>query len=255
MANIKMTVCYDGTNFLGWQKTIEGPSIQESLEKALSQILQTEVSLEAASRTDAGVHAKGQVVNFTISNRSICLKQLQRSLNALLNHQIKIMHIEQEEDSFHPTLDNIGKEYHYFISTAAVEDPFLRHTSWHFNHLLDLDKMRQAASALIGTKDFSAFCNDRARSSKSPICRVDKITIEKLPSSRLCIAIAGNRFLYKMVRNIVGTLAYIGSGKIDAGAMEDILTNKMRQYAGVTAPAHGLFLQQVFYPADKNSPM
>lgn len=252
MRNIKLLISYDGTHYLGWQKTKSGKSIEEALETALSQILNEKVSLQAASRTDAGVHARGQVANFKLSKDEIDLKKLQRGLQGLLDEDISILAIEKAEDSFHPTLDNEGKEYHYFICNSPYQSPFHREYSWHFPYPIDLELLRQAASFFEGYKDFSAFCNERAQFTRDPLCRMQKIEILPLEDQRLCLSIRGTRFLYKMVRNIVGTLAYIASGKIPLSALERIVESKQRAQAGITAPAHGLVLRQVFYPVKQS---
>ena len=160
MSNIRLTLSYLGTLYLGWQKTRMGPSIEEALEKALSQILQESISLQAASRTDAGVHAEGQVVNFFTKQEKLDLKRLQKSLNGLLPKEISVIDISFAPDPFHPTLDVLGKEYHYHLCCSTVQLPFYRHVSWHFPYLLDLQKMQDAAQLLVGKHDFSAFCNE-----------------------------------------------------------------------------------------------
>lgn len=249
MRNIKLLISYDGSHYLGWQKTKAGRSIEEALEIALFQLLQEKVSLQAASRTDAGVHAHGQVVNFKLSREEIDLKKLLRGLNGILDEDISVLSIEEVEDAFHPTLNNQGKEYHYFICNSSYQSPFCREYSWHFPYPMDLELMQAAAKFFEGYKDFSAFCNERAHFTRDPFCRIDKIEILPLEGQRYCISIQGTRFLYKMVRNIVGTLAYIASGKIPLSALERILESGQRAQAGITAPAHGLVLKQVFYPA------
>lgn len=251
MRNIKLIITYDGSNYLGWQKTSAGPSIEESLENALSQILQDKVELQAASRTDSGVHALGQVVNFHLQNDEMELPRLLKSVNGLLAKDISVLSIEEAKESFHPTLGNEGKEYLYYICSELYQLPFHKDTSWHFPYKIDLETMREAAKLFEGYKDFSAFCNERSQFTRNTFCHIEKITIEQIDGMRFCIAIKGTRFLYKMVRNIVGTLAYIASGKIPLSALEKILESRRRAEAGITAPAHGLVLKQVFYPSIK----
>jgi tRNA pseudouridine38-40 synthase len=231
----KAILAYDGTRYFGWQKTKTGPSIQGELQKAISQITQETPLPEAASRTDRGVHAEGQVVQFSLT-KPIEPKKLQKALNAVLPHDIRLLALSH--CTFHPTLDALGKEYHYHLCLGPVEDPMCRLYAWHFRSPLDLGKMETEAKSLIGTHDFSAFANE---SEKDPICTLESIRIT--PEQ---IAIKGNRFLYKMVRNLVGTLLYIGCGK--RAHLAAILASRDRKQAGVTAPAHGLYLHQVFYP-------
>lgn len=244
--NIKLILAYFGLPFMGWQKTPMGPSIEESLETALQKILQHPVQLQAASRTDAGVHAKGQVVNFS-TDKELDLKNLLRSLNRMLPKEISVVEAEACPDNFHPTLDTTKKEYHYLICHGPHQLPFHRHTSWHFPYSLNLDRMQKAARLLLGTHDFSAFCNERKLWDRDPVCTLESIAIHPLETNRLAIAIIGDHFLYKMMRNLAGTLAYAGCGKIDPEQIRAILAGKDRTQAGVTAPAHGLILHRVFY--------
>lgn len=246
MHNIKLTIAYLGTPFVGWQKTKMGPSVEETLETTLQQILQHEIKLQAASRTDAGVHAEGQVVNFT-TRKQLCLKTLQHRLNAMLRKEISIISAEEMPQDFHPTLACLKKEYEYQLCHGPVQMPFLRHISWHFPYSLDLEPMKIAADHLIGRYDFSSFCNDRALYSRDPVCRLENIEILAHAEHCLKMRIIGDRFLYKMARNIAGTLAYVGCGKIQAEQIPMILASKDRTLAGVTAPPHGLTLKHLFY--------
>ena len=247
MKNIKLLLAYEGTHLLGWQKTPLGPTVEEHLETILSQILQEPISLQAASRTDAGVYAEGQVVNFLTQKEVLDLEKLQKSLNALLPSQIRVCHIEEMPLSFHPTLDNLGKEYHYFLCNTSVQQPKHRLFSWQFPYPLDVDAMNLASLHFLGTHDFSTFCNERSLSQKDPICTLSSLKIVPLDDSRLCFQIQGNRFLFRMVRNLVGTLAYIGCGKIPLSAVPALLKSLRRETAGMTAPSHGLHLIRVFY--------
>jgi tRNA pseudouridine38-40 synthase len=241
-----MVIAYAGTSFLGWQKTSMGPSVEETLENALFQILQHPVSLQAASRTDAGVHAQGQVVN-AILEKPWDLSKLKYRLNTLLPKTISILSMEDVPIDFHPTLHTRRKHYLYQICTAAMQLPFSRETSWHFPYSLDLEAMCHAAKILLGTHDFSSFCNERALWDRDPVCTLESILIEPFESDRIRIEITGDHFLYKMMRNLVGTLVYVGCGKIKEEEICDILTSKDRIRAGMTAPAHGLFLKNVIY--------
>lgn len=245
--NLKLTIAYEGTRYLGWQKTAMGPSIEEALEKTAAQILQHEIALQAASRTDAGVHAEGQIVNF-FTDSSLPLERLQKSLNGLLPDDISVLQIEEAHQSFHPTLDSRGKEYHYFVCNGPAQLPFHRQFSWHFGYPLNFENMEKAALHLLGKHDFSAFTNERQDDN---VREVYKIAIEPLPDQRIKIRVSGNNFLYKMVRNIVGTLLYVGCGKIAWEAIPAILINQDRTQAGMTAPAQGLVLKEVWYDTTK----
>jgi tRNA pseudouridine38-40 synthase len=246
--NIKLELAYDGNAYLGWQKTSAGPSIENTLQLTLEQILEEKVSLQAASRTDAGVHARGQVVNFYTAQSNLDLELLRLNLNKTLPTDIVVLDTAEVPREFHPTLSAKGKEYHYFICNGAIQLPQHRFYSWYCPHLLDLDKMRLAAESLIGKHNFAAFCNAKSYESYSSYEReITDITIDILSEDRLCIKVSGVNFLYKMVRNIVGTLLYVGSGKLSVEAIPAIIKNQNRTAAGITAPAHGLVLHKVFY--------
>lgn len=246
--NVKLTVAYDGSAYLGWQKTPMGLSIESALQSVLEQILQEKVFLQAASRTDAGVHALGQVVNFFSSKPHLNLNRLKHSANGLLPNDIMVLDALQADAAFHPTLDSAGKEYHYYICAGSTQLPQHRLYSWHYPYTLNYDAMFQAAKIMVGKHDFSTLCNTKKTTSYHNFEReVTDITIEVCPNNRVHIKVSGINFLYKMVRNIVGTLIYIGKGKIPLEALPHILQSRDRTQAGITAPAHGLFLAKVFY--------
>jgi len=246
MKNIKMTVAYDGTDFLGWQKTDAGLSIEGTLQENLEKILRHPIALQAASRTDAGVHAWGQVVNF-FTESEIPLHKLQHSLNCVLRGQIAVREMVQAEKNFHPTLDCKGKEYHYSVCYDHVQLPHRRLYAWHYPYELDVEKMICASKDFIGKKDFSTFCNVQKNSPVAHYIREVKNIEIVADGKNILIKISGNNFLYKMVRNIVGTLVYIGKGKLPEDCIPSLLSGMDRTEAGITAPAHGLSLFQVFY--------
>jgi len=246
--NIKLIVAYDGTSYKGWQKTGMGPSIENELQVALERILQNPVKLQAASRTDAGVHAHGQVVNFLTEKEGIDLGKLCIGLNSLLPKDIVVFRADLVADSFHPTLDAKRKEYHYFLCHGHAQMPHHRLYSWHYPHFLDVSLMRQAAGILCGKHDFSSFCNFKKNAAYSHYERiVDRIEIVQIEENRLRFSITGSNFLYKMVRNLVGTIVYVGRGKIKLEEVSGVLQAQDRTQAGVTTPAHGLFLHSVVY--------
>ncbi len=236
-----LTLSYDGTRYFGWQKTKTGPSIQETLERAILKITQETVSPEAASRTDRGVHAEGQIVAFPLQ-KDWEVGRLQQALNAVLPRDIRVKEIKKAVNDFHPTLHAREKVYHYQICRDFIQPPNLRLYSWHFRFPLDLSLMKQAAQSLIGTFDFTAFANEEK---EDPICTLTSIEFSE--RDLLQVAFRGNRFLYKMVRNLAGTLLYIGCGKLPADSIPRLLASRDRKRAGMTAPAHGLFLHRVEY--------
>lgn len=242
--NFQLTLAYQGTCYKGWQKTKEGRSIEETLEKALLDILGHSINLQAASRTDAGVHAKAQVVNF-FSSVDIHPQQLQKSLNGILPRDISVVSVQPVDRMFHPTLHSFGKIYHYNLCHDAFQLPFNRLFSWHYPYpKLDIDSMQRAANLLRGKHDFSAFTMSPLIDNVREIFSIDIIP---LPCRRLRIEIFGDKFLYKMVRIIVGTLVYMGSNRLKAEDILKILYSKNRKNAGITAPAHGLCLYKVQY--------
>lgn len=248
MYNIKLIIAYDGTGYLGWQKTRIGPSIEAVLQQTCEQILQHPVALQAASRTDAGVHARGQVVNLLTSKSHLDVNKFHASLNCLLPKSIIALQTEHAPDSFHPTLDCNGKEYRYFVCPGPVQLPHNRLFSWHVPYKLDLERMKNALPILIGKHDFGAFSKlKKDEPVKNTIREIQSLDFFEIEDQRLCFRIRGNHFLYKMVRTIVGTLIDIGKGKIALHELSRILHSRSRPFAGVTAPAQGLFLNKVFY--------
>lgn len=243
MNNIKLTIAYDGKEFYGWQKTKIGPTVEGELQKALEQILQEPVQLQAASRTDRGVHALGQVVNFFTSKPLNFV-----SLNRLLPPSIAVLSLEEMPPDFHPTLHVLQKEYRYEICCGVYQLPQHRCSSWHVPGELDAAKMQQAAALLMGTHDFSSFCINRKKGEYDDCRRTMlQITVEPMGDKRLQITVVGKSFFYKLVRCIAGTLAAVGKGKINLSDVENLLRQKSRSFSGVTAPAHGLTLVKVEY--------
>jgi len=247
MKNIRLTIAYDGGRFLGWQKTNTGPSIQESLEKILKKILQEDVVLQAASRTDAGVHAHGQIANF-FTSAELDLPKFSHSLNCMLPKDIAVIKAEEAPSGFHPTLDCLAKEYRYFVATEATHTPDKRYYTWHCPGDLDYDSMRKAAAHLIGRHDFSAFSNrKKSEVYESHIREITEISLHHQTPHQFYFRVCGHSFLYKMVRNIVGTLIYVGKGKLKESEMPKLLISGDRKKIGMTAPAHALTLFKLYY--------
>lgn len=248
MRNYKAVVSYDGAEFYGWQKSPGVRTVEETLQRVLEKKLQHPIILQAASRTDAGVHAAGQVINFfsplILDGTKFCL-----GVNRLLPDDLKMLDCHQESFDFHPTLSSIGKEYRYKIQTGIHQNPLLRKQAWHVYYPIDLQLIRKSASQLIGTHDFKGFCNTRPSDPIDPenTLRTLHSIVIKEEDTHIEIHIAGEHFLYKMVRNIVGTLIDIGRGNLPVDTIERLLREKKRTEGGITAPAHGLTLQKVFY--------
>lgn len=244
--NIKCVVAYDGGNYFGWQRTKEGPSIEEVLWRVLDQMRLTPLELNGASRTDKGVHARGQVVNILIPKEIANLDKLFMSLNRLLPEDIAIRDLQVVPEDFHATLHSLEKEYHYELCTARVLQPRDRHYCWHYPYPLDLGKMHLAARSLLGEHDFRALCNMRKNLAYSDYRRhIARLEIESLPEEKFLFKVSGPRFLYKMVRNLVGLIVYVGRGLIAVEEVLPILASHDRKQSGITAPAHGLTLHAV----------
>jgi tRNA pseudouridine38-40 synthase len=245
--NVVLVVAYDGTDYFGWQKTNFGPSIEASLEGAVHQILQEKVTLQAASRTDRGVHALGQVVNFHCERNIQDFDKFLIGVNAFLPKDIVVLSAKKAERDFHPTLEAASKVYSYEISNSRFQIPCKRFYSWHVHVPLDLEQMKLAAKHLEGTHDFKSFCNAKINEEYEHYVRtVSQIQVLR-EEDRILIEVRGIHFLYRMVRNIVGTLVYAGCGKILVEDIPEILKKKDRKAAGVTAPAHGLTLVKINY--------
>jgi tRNA pseudouridine38-40 synthase len=250
MPHLVILVAYDGTSYFGWQKTRQGPSIEEELEKALQKIFQEPISLQAASRTDRGVHAEGQVVSFTTSTECKDLHRLKISLNQLLPSDIRCRKAAvPPSHMFHPSLDVLRKRYRYSISTGDIQLPFLRFTHWHVHHPFNRDLLKESTTLFLGTKDFRGLCNRRADLDEENTMRtVFSIDVhENEQQNSITITIEADHFLYKMARNIIGTMMWAAQGKIPLSSILAALDTRKRALAGITAPAHGLFLNVVFY--------
>lgn len=242
MKNIKITLSYDGTNYFGWQMTKFGPSIEEELQKALFTLFKTRFSIQAASRTDKKVHAQKQIANFFL-DKEMDLEFLKYKLNCLLSKDIRILNLEIVNENFHPTIDCIKKHYKYFICQDSYQFPHKRLYSWHVHTPLDIDKMNEGSKIFLGEHNFLAFSN---RPEKNPVRKIDSINIET-KNNQVIINIIGNSFLYKMVRNMVGSLVELGKNKISIDILKTMLNTHSRKKPFITAPAHGLFLYDIFY--------
>lgn len=255
MRNIKLTLEYDGTAYCGWQvqkshhatKTSRRPSIQETIEQALHKIIQERIKLIGSGRTDAGVHAEAQVVNFKTAS-GIAVEKLQKALNALLPDDIVVTKAENVDLDFHSRFHVKTKEYRYAILNRAYPSALLKDKAYFHIHPLNLKLMRTQANLLLGRHDFKAFqASGKKKVSTIRIIKKIKITKNK---DLIYIDIEANGFLYNMVRNIVGTLIEIGRGKMPPNSMRRILLAKDRRLAGPKVAACGLCLRKVKYIKD-----
>jgi tRNA pseudouridine38-40 synthase len=241
---LKLTLEYDGTSFVGWQVQPNGRSVQEELEKGIARLCGEPVRVTGAGRTDAGVHARGQVASLC-SPRELPLKAWTAGLNALLPDDLACVRAEIAPEGFDARRWARGKRYSYTILQTQVRSPLQRDRAWEIRRPLDLEAMRRAAPALVGVHDFSAFraADCPARTTVREIRRMEI----RQDGPRIDVVVEATAFLKHMVRNIVGTLVEVGHGRREAGSLAALLESRDRAQAGPRAPPHGLFLDEVFY--------
>ncbi|MBU3958521.1 MAG: tRNA pseudouridine(38-40) synthase TruA [Candidatus Omnitrophica bacterium] len=253
LRNIKLTIEYDGTDYCGWQiqkshtphaSRYTSKSIQGTIEKVLSEILQRKIRLIGSGRTDAGVHAQGQVANFK-TDSNIPLEKLQKALNALLPGDIVITKTKEVDMDFHSRFYAKSKVYRYTILNRPYPSALLKNRVYFYPYPLDIKLMRDESKVLLGRHDFSAFCASGS-AHKNSARAIKKIKIIK-ENDLLCIDIEADGFLYNMARNIAGTLIEIGRGRFPKGRLRKILLSRSRRLAGPTLPAQGLCLVKVKY--------
>ncbi|WP_066889884.1 tRNA pseudouridine(38-40) synthase TruA [Clostridium nigeriense] len=244
MRNIKITLEYDGTNYLGWQKQKVGKTIQGTLEEAIKTLTHEDIEVIGSSRTDAGVHARGFIANFK-TNSKIPAEKFREAINHKLPDDIVILKSEMVEDDFHSRYNARGKTYSYSILNRDVTSAIDRNYIYHVKRELDLNSMREACKYFIGTYDFSAF-KTSGSSVKSSIRTISDLYIEK-NDNIIKIFVTGDGFLYNMVRIIVGTLIMVGNNKIKPEEIKNIINSKNRDNAGICVPPTGLTLEKVYY--------
>jgi tRNA pseudouridine38-40 synthase len=261
---LKLTVAYDGSAYAGWQIQPDKPTVQGTFEATWQRLTQESLRVSAAGRTDAGVHALGQVVGLSTETR-LSNDDLHRGLNALLPNDVAVCTVEDVADSFHATYDAVGKLYRYHIHNGRAPSVFERNYAWHYPQPLDAELMHAAAQGLVGRHDFSSYETagsprpdsvrtiHEIKAVRSPINEFlgspHLMVSQKIPFKwqHITIDVAGDGFLYNMVRTIVGTLVEVGVGKQPVAWPAEVLATQDRRRAGQTAPPHGLFLVDVDY--------
>ncbi len=244
LRNIKLIIEYDGLAFSGWQSQPHRRTIQQAIEEVLHRITREKINLIGASRTDAGVHALGQVANFKIRHPISC-HQLILALNGLLSSAVSIRKVEEVSPRFHSTKDAKQKIYHYRIWNSPHRSALSRDRAWHVYDPLNVGAMRRATQSLTGRHDFAAFRGSRS-DTKTSVRTIRSICFSD-QGKLLTIEFKGDGFLKYMVRNIVGTLVEVGRGRLKSADVGNVLRSKDRKKAGRTAPAYGLYLVSVRY--------
>ena len=244
MKNVRLLIEYDGTNYSGWQKQDDVPSIQEEIEKAIQKVTGEEVNLVASGRTDKGVHALGQVANF-YTESNIPGDRFRASLNTKLPLDIQIRESEEVDMDFHSRFSASKKRYRYLIYNNRIARPVYRNLSFHVRKPMDIDKLKEASQVFVGTHDFESFM---ARKSVVDTTERTIYSIDVVENGEFIeVIIVGKSFLRHMIRIMIGTLVDVSLGKKDIEDINSILEGKNRSLAGVTAPAQGLFLEKVYY--------
>ena len=256
MRTLKITLAYDGASYAGWQRQNDVPTIQGFLEAAFSEIEGSPVMVHGAGRTDAGVHALGQVASVQLVH-SIDTSSLARALNAKLPCDVRVLRIETVTDDFHARYSASSKVYQYRLNFGPVENPLEHGRVWYVRQTLNLERMRQASSTLLGRHDFAAFQNDPGNTPPASTVRtITELEIKCFEGPAwlgpdacqiMTIDVVGDGFLRYMVRTLVGTLVEVGTGRLEVGEMVAVLSSRRRERAGPTAPPRGLFLVRVNY--------
>jgi tRNA pseudouridine38-40 synthase len=255
MRNLKLTLAYDGTDFLGWQAQPDGPTIQGVLASTFGRLTGEKVVPQGSGRTDAGVHALGQVATI-VTRSSIPAENLAKALNDRLPASIRVLNVVEASPEFHPRKAVIAKTYQYRILRAPVCPPFLARYVWHYPYPLDEEAMQQAASAVIGEHDFTSFAAvDPERGSEPEVSNVRRIDFScwQRMENEMHYRVRGNGFLHHMVRNLVGTFILVGKGTLNAEDVKRILAARNRSAAGATAPPQGLYLVSVEYQTSSSA--
>ena len=248
MKRVKIVVAYDGTNYCGWQVQPNGLSVQEVLEKHLSDLLCEEIRITGASRTDAGVHALGNVAAFNTSAR-MAADRISFAMNTRLPADIRIQESAEVPMEFHPRFANTVKTYEYRIFNRKFPDPTKRLYSFFYHYPLDVEKMQEAAGYLVGEHDFKSFCTAKPEV-ESTVRTIYSLDVFKEGEDMIVLRVRGNGFLYNMIRIIAGTLIRVGGGAYPPKHVKEILEAKDRSLAGETARPEGLTLVEIEYPEE-----
>ncbi len=244
MPTFKIVLEYDGTEYSGWQRQANARTVQAAVEDALAAVAQTRITVVGAGRTDAGVHALGQVASFR-TDRDLTPREWLRALNVHLPSDIAALSVEPVTDQFHARYSARGKLYRYHLLNRPERSPLLRNRAWMIFKPLDEPAMREAAGYLVGRHDFSAF-ETMPTANENPLCEIRRFDLDR-EGDLLVFSIYADRFLKQMVRSMVGTIVEVGQGKRAPAGIKDVLDSRSRPTAGKTAPPQGLYLVRVDY--------
>lgn len=253
--NILLTIEYDGTDFYGWQRQPKARTVQAELENVLSRVCGTEIRINGTSRTDAGVHALGQRASFK-GTFGIPTERIMMAVNNMLSGgkqsrtkcaDVRIVDVQEVDSDFHARFNAKGKKYRYLIRNKVEPDIFSRNYFYHVKAPLNVQAMEKGAAYIVGTHDFACFQSAGGNLRETTVRTVFSVDVIDRKDGTIAIEVAGDGFLYNMVRIIVGTLVEIGAGKRQPDEMQDILDSCNRQNAGHTAPPEGLYLVEVYY--------
>ncbi|MCK9479364.1 MAG: tRNA pseudouridine(38-40) synthase TruA [Firmicutes bacterium] len=244
LQNLALTLMFDGSRYHGWQRQTNAVTVEEVLSNAIYKRTGRQPLVIGCSRTDAGVHAIEYICNF-MTDSPIPPEKLPFALNTLLPYDIRVLKCNKVSDDFHSRFCAVSKTYVYNVYTDVISNPFLKNFAFHFPYTLNLEQMQRAATYFIGEYDFSAFMTTGS-SQKTTVRKVTKLTVTK-KENFFRFEISANAFLYNMVRIIVGTLLYVGMGKISENDITKIIKSRDRSKGGITAGAMGLYLAKVDY--------
>lgn len=253
MRSFRLIVAYDGSQLEGWQRQPGRRTVQGELEAAWHRVTGEGLTITGSGRTDSGVHALAQLVSLS-SATPLTPYRLRGALNAHLPEDIRVREVAYAKSGFHALRDTFGKRYRYLIQDGQPYDPTARRNVWHVKQVLNVEAMQRAAQVLLGTHEFDSF--ETGGSSRLTTQRtITDILVIRQPTdfdSRVVVEVAADGFLYNMVRNIVGTLVLVGRGKQPESWVGELLVAKDRRLAGEAAPAHGLYLVEVYYQAEES---
>jgi tRNA pseudouridine38-40 synthase len=250
---VRLSLAYDGTDFRGWaaQRDPTVRTVEGELSRALERVVRERVRLSVAGRTDAGVHARGQVASFTTGS-PVAPERIQAAVNGMLGPEIVIGHAAYAADGFDARFSATAREYRYEIETAEVPDPFTARYVWHRPRALSVPAIREGGRPLLGSHDFTSFCRHPG-GDRSTIRDVKHLAVARR-DDRVVVTIRANAFLHQMVRSIVGTLVAVGEGRLEPSSVGEILAARDRSRAAQPAPPRGLTLVRVVYGRAVNSP-